>query len=195
MRWASVAAIVCSAALLWSGEEIRISLCDFERLKPAALAAAKEQTEFLFRSAGVSIDWNGCDEQRAAQDSGAFLVRLRADAVPERTKLATFGVLGGALLGGPHRGWKAEAYWRAIERTAAWQQINAAKLLGIVIAHEIGHLILGEHHSRGGVMGDAWDRRAVGEVCRGWLTFTKTDLERIRGELRRVEHRARRLKG
>ncbi len=184
MRPGAAAAVVCTAALMWSGEEVSISLCDFDRLRPAALATAKDEAERVFRSAGVSVRWNGCTGGPPRDNGAGFVVRLRTDTLPSARNLATFSALGGALLDSQHSGLAAEAYWLGIGETARWQRIDAPTLLGFVIAHEVGHLILGERHSSAGLMRGAWDRKALRELSRGWLKFSNQDAARMRGEVR-----------
>jgi hypothetical protein len=77
----------------------------------------------------------------------------------------------------------ADAYYQAIEAFAVRYQGDAGVVLGLVMAHEIGHLLLGPGHVPDGVMRSAWSRREMEAVRRRWLTFNQREAPRIRREL------------
>ena len=61
-----------------------------------------------------------------------------------------------------------------------------AALLGHVIAHEIGHLLLGTNeHARSGLMQARWDARARAFAMTRRLHFTDAESRKIREEVRR----------
>lgn len=64
-----------------------------------------------------------------------------------------------------------------------------AIILGHMMAHEAGHLLLGMNsHSPSGVMSFPWDRSTLKRMARGLLGFSPDEAQRIRTELkRRVE--------
>jgi len=56
-------------------------------------------------------------------------------------------------------------------------------ILGCVIAHEIGHLLLGSNsHSGSGVMKRRWDRKQFRQAMTGILLFTPEQAKRIQAE-------------
>jgi len=60
------------------------------------------------------------------------------------------------------------------------------QLLGLVIAHEIGHLLLPDHsHSKTGIMRAMWDEQDLRLAAHGELGFTPEQAELIRSELLR----------
>ena len=60
------------------------------------------------------------------------------------------------------------------------------QLLGLVIAHEIGHLLLPDHsHSKTGIMRAMWDEQDLRLAAHGELGFTPKQVELIRSELLR----------
>ena len=59
-------------------------------------------------------------------------------------------------------------------------------ILGHVIAHEIGHLLLGpESHSLSGIMKSPWDRKVLQDMEGGRLHFTNPQQSKILLEIRR----------
>jgi hypothetical protein len=63
---------------------------------------------------------------------------------------------------------------------------STAQVLGHVIAHEIGHLLLNfESHSATGIMRGDWDLSDLQSVASGYLLFTANQAEVIRAEVAR----------
>jgi hypothetical protein len=61
------------------------------------------------------------------------------------------------------------------------RNISVAALLGSVFAHEIGHLLLGEHsHSRDGLMVGQWHLDQLNKIAKGNLFFVSGDAHRLR---------------
>jgi hypothetical protein len=59
-------------------------------------------------------------------------------------------------------------------------------ILGCVIAHEIGHLLLGlNSHSASGIMQGNWERGQIRKAMTGTLLFTPEQAKLIRGETQR----------
>jgi hypothetical protein len=63
---------------------------------------------------------------------------------------------------------------------------DAAQILGHVIAHEIGHLLLNDQtHSAGGIMRGSWNLRDLLNASYGHLLFTRRQAKAIRAEVSR----------
>ena len=75
----------------------------------------------------------------------------------------------------------AYAFYVRIEALAQRRGIDVAKVLGIVMAHEIGHLLLGfGAHSSAGIMSGRWGKFEMDLVAAGLLGFTKEQADVIR---------------
>jgi hypothetical protein len=102
-----------------------------------------------------------------------------ADGVPgNHISLFVARVLDLAYYGGVGRGYE-----------------NAQEIiLGHMMAHEIGHLLLGpDSHSRRGVMSFPWDKRTLTNMERGRLRFSAKERSGIEQELGRRSEAARTL--
>ncbi len=65
-------------------------------------------------------------------------------------------------------------------------QEHRTRILGLAMAHELGHLLLPFHsHSRKGIMRAQWNRQDFQLAAHGSLGFTPKQAEVIRGELSR----------
>ena len=78
----------------------------------------------------------------------------------------------------------ADAYFKAVQNLAKWQQADPGALLGCVIAHEIGHLLLGPGHTKDGVMRSGWNAHELKALRQRWLRFNQEESARIRYQLR-----------
>ena len=72
--------------------------------------------------------------------------------------------------------------------------IPAGELLGCVIAHELGHLLLGTaSHSQLGLMSAVWQDPELQQAVRGGLFFTAVEGERMRSRFAAAIARLRKL--
>ncbi len=75
----------------------------------------------------------------------------------------------------------AYAFYKRIVDLAEHNGADIAALLGHVIAHEIGHLLLPyDSHSSSGVMRAEWDRGQFDDMAKGLLTFGPEQAHLIR---------------
>jgi hypothetical protein len=75
----------------------------------------------------------------------------------------------------------AYAFYARIDATAERHGTDVAKVLGIVMAHELGHLLLAHGtHSSAGIMSGRWGQFEMDLVAAGLLSFTKEQAESIR---------------
>jgi hypothetical protein len=99
-----------------------------------------------------------------------------------RQKGDAFGV---AAEGGEGEfGGDAWIFYDQIKEPAVRGELSLTQILGSVIAHELGHLLLGTNsHSRTGLMRARWSREELLAADLGELNFSKSECERIRNSL------------
>ena len=69
------------------------------------------------------------------------------------------------------------------------QRVDAALVMGTVIAHEIGHVLLRERgHSTEGLMRASWDARDWQRAASGFLLFSSRDIATIRAAISSCRH-------
>ena len=74
-------------------------------------------------------------------------------------------------------------YYQAVQTLGTTKQIELTPLLGYVIAHELGHLLLGPGHAPNGVMRAVWSPMDLGAIRRGCLRFGPAEAARMRSVL------------
>ena len=79
---------------------------------------------------------------------------------------------------------QAAVYLPGVARTADQLGVDRGLLLGVTMAHEIGHVLLGPAHSRG-VMSERMDWRQMQAAGRGELLFGDGEAQRLRAEAMR----------
>jgi len=155
---------------------------------PARTAAQAERAAAsIFRRAGVELDWVDCDVPLACRgELGAleFWLHLREPA----PAVLHGDALGYAVLTHVPRneGGYAAVSWQAVRTLADSMELDPAPILGVSIAHELGHVLLGSHsHSRDGVMAAHLRTPQLRMAVRGELLFDDAQAESIRREIRR----------
>ena len=128
---------------------------------------AKAITENIYRDAGVELVW----KNRAGSVPGGTEFFLRI--VPRSLSLPgeDFGI---AFVGSDGRGVQADVFYSGIDRMAKDSSVSPAEIMGHVMAHELGHLLLGMNsHSPLGIMQSRWSARQLRQMSMGTLKFDK----------------------
>jgi len=150
---------------------------DLEVAVPAdTLKFAEERAAEVFRRISVTVEW--IDEETAARKHiRAPLTLVLVNAVPSRgTGIGIDEALGFAQ---PPVS-RVHVFYDRIDQFRARQPVGLASVLGDVMAHELGHLLLPlPGHSPDGIM-----RPVVNSDSRALETFTKPQAAQIVSRLR-----------
>ena len=102
---------------------------------------------------------------------------------------ADFGV---AFLDDDGNGRYGDVFWKRVLELHTNYQVDFAGILGSVMAHEIGHLLLGAHsHAISGIMRAQWESRELNQIAMGTLLFLPWQDHPMRAKV--VEWAARRV--
>jgi hypothetical protein len=141
------------------------------------IESAKKTAERIYRDAGVAIMWR--DHRAPATGATELFVRIvrRSLNLPGED----FGI---AFVGGDGRGVQADVFYSGIEQLTNNTSASAAQVMGHVMAHELGHLLLGMNsHSTLGIMQAHWSDQQLRLMSRGFLKFDKHQEEAIGARL------------
>jgi hypothetical protein len=174
---------VSSVQLVSAVQRINVAVCNMDAVGESDVSNAKTETELIYRAVGVQIVWWDCGPFPASSSPERtpwFVIRLRNDKPPSKGGSASLDVMGLAFVEGREGGATADAYLRAIRATAERQHTDAGVLLGFVLAHELGHLILGPGHTPVGLMQAVWGEQQIDDLRQRRLRFSREGGERIR---------------
>jgi hypothetical protein len=162
---------------------------------PRDMAAAHATVQILMKEAGIDIGWRDCPSQERWTSSDAscneavgtteVLVRIASGA-----SRSNDGALGYSLIdSSQHTGSLVTILADRIEATVARTHVDAGTLLGRVIAHEIGHILIGTtRHSSRGLMRARWlDDELQRNLAVDWTLAPDDALRLRRGFLTRVK--------
>ncbi len=176
--------VVYSVKLLVAGEQIRVAICNMARVNQSGLSMAKAEAALVYRDVGVTVVWGGCDAFRGSWFPArvpTFLVRLWNRQPPPPAGAASLDAMGEAFVERPGDGSNtADAYLPAIQASAEIHHTDLGVLLGFVLAHELGHLLLGPGHTAEGLMRAVWGQKEIDALRQRRLGFTSEYGERIR---------------
>ena len=139
------------------------------------ISQAQEIVSAVFSGAGVDVLW--ADDQ-TSPDELMLTVMLAADA-PAKS-LTSMKVLAVAIAPDTGCGRIAYAIWPRVQAFARAERVSEAAVLGRVLAHEVGHLLLGQQaHSDRGIMRASWNQRDFTAIA-DRAAFTPEQAARIR---------------
>lgn len=163
--------LATTASASTSFRVITVALYDYEGIPPATLLRAKTTAAEVFQTAGVRVVWVDPFASRPS-----IHVHVLSTAMSERAK-ANPDVLGLATVGSH----MVYVLYPHVVHTARSFNLNLPRLLGYIIAHEIGHLLLPDHgHGVAGLMRATLDVR---HIDYGLLYFTRPQRAAIRGAI------------
>lgn len=154
------------------------------------LRQAAAEAERIFRKAGVESGWLLCSPspKEPWQDAGCHQPNrpgyLNVGILPPSRETgvsvsdSAFGIT--VFTEDGHPTLYAYVFYGRVEKEVKDSACSAEALLGHVIAHEVGHLLLGRGHAPLGLMSAKWDRKALRKVASGRLWFGDDEAQRLR---------------
>lgn len=166
---------------------LTVRVHDFAALPRSALEAAENTAGRLFQRAGVALVWLDCGPQepvapacRAPLDAVTLSLRLlpREQAARYAEGSETFGF---ALPVRDAFAVDACVFPHAAADLARRTGISFAEILGHLVAHELGHLLLGPgSHAEGSVMRPQWTPADFDRASRGEIRFSAAECAGLR---------------
>ena len=177
-----------------SNLRITVRVYNYAQVPQGSLARAERKATRVFRKIGEETVWLNCPLDKAKYDEvpeclerfGSTDLGLR---ISPRFKAELLPVprsaFGWALLtseGG--RGSDASIFYHRVKKLSQRGAFSLSMILGHVMAHEVGHLLLRTvNHSRKGIMRAHWKPKDLHRAAMGDLEFTPQQAERIRSEV------------
>jgi hypothetical protein len=166
---------------------LRVRVVNHTRATSGTLAQAEHEAARILGEVGLKTVWLDCPlvqttvvpQDPCLQPVEGNEIELRV--LSDKTRIGyqdnAFGFAVAPLL--------ASVYYEHAERLA---MIDDAKfelpiILGCVVVHEIGHLLLG-YNGHSGIMQSRWERKQVRQLMMGGLTFNTQQSKRMQTEVR-----------
>ena len=182
----AAAAIV--AAVLCNASELTVRYYNEAKLSASALASAVETANRAMRTAEIWVRWIDCyrDPESCKGATGtAFDLTISGASAAREKKLVSFE-MGYSLLPENGTGVYAKVLLSRVARYADTFDIPVTAVLGHVMAHEIGHLLLNTgEHSHAGIMKAVWTGSENRLLAGGRLGFHGREAAIMRRNLAR----------
>ena len=193
-RFCGIVLILGTAMTAWSSSsahsdsQLTVYVSDSANTPERSLFDAEREAARIFKNAGIAVEWVNCSRfAGASQDSrcqqtpgpGEFAVRI----IP-RARQAASAVFGTSFIG-PSGGVYADVFFDRVQQLRDIDpNLSVAPILGDVIAHELGHLLLGENaHTHTGLMQPSWQYPQLRLIEMGHLQFNSSEAARLRERL------------
>lgn len=157
------------------------------------LTRAEQGAAKIFSRAGFDVVWLNCTHAESSGSAvcdetdrpGHLVLRITSHVAPS-TDDAAFGV---AFLAADGTGRYGDVFWEKAQDLHVKWNVNLAGILGSVMAHEMGHLLLGSNaHAISGIMRAHWESGELRRIAMGTLVFLPEQAKRM--HIRMDESRA-----
>ena len=184
------------ASLAQSAPVLTVLVYNLSQATPELLDRTERETQRIFAEAGVQISWTDCPIERVpTAKSGCYeeptpgQIRLRILKQPSNQYFrdSIFGFAIAPVF--------ASVYYDSavrLTRISPNADVDLAIVLGCLVTHEIGHLLLGENrHSASGIMKAQWELRQIQMAMMGSMLFLPEERTLLYVSARERENRAR----
>jgi hypothetical protein len=148
----------------------------------AVLVRAEERAGGILAQAGIQVQWLNCGTG-SPQVPDQFELPSPCSRITYPSHLSVRIALTGNSVGGDvfgeafvnrhGTGTHLNVYYGHLAESNAHKLLAEGELLGCVIAHEVGHLLLGTNsHDRKGIMQCRWEQAQLRNAAKGNLQFT-----------------------
>ncbi len=173
-----------------SGLKITARIYEYARLPSGVLSEAEEHATRILHKAGVETEWLDCGVSAVEPLSpacerpfaGTDLILKLLPTAMERAIATRRDALGRTLTDKDQPATTAFIFCGEIQDLATTESMRESEILAAVMAHEIGHLLLGPGHSPSGIMRANWTRDELEMISIGQLVFTPEQSALLRAE-------------
>lgn len=173
---------------------LTVRVYNYADVSPTTLKVAAREARGVFSRAGIETRWAICASPNWPSDDVCSRVAtsldLRVRIVPDDSGRLRHDQFGAALVPAEGRlGIHASIFWDRVSQYAVRWQAPEGLLLGHLIAHELGHLLLGaDSHQPGGqasgIMAGVWGREQTARATRAGLRFEPHEARKMKEQLR-----------
>ena len=164
---------------------LTILMFNYSSAPAEVLSKAAAETSHIFTPSGIDLAWTYCPPRPSPNSARA----CESEPVPDQIRVRVLGrhltgIFQDSVFGFATAPTFATVYYDSAQllvNTASDRESYLPVVLGGVMAHEIGHLLLGENqHTVIGIMQARWDICQIQQLLKGALQFTPQQAIRIR---------------
>jgi hypothetical protein len=169
----------------FSALDLTVSVFNDAGVEPSVWLQAEGRATEIMRRSGISLTWLDCGSPATRMPDPncsaiSYPTHLSVRVVPKISPVKGH-IFGQTFQDAAGEGNYALVYYPSIKAFRPTTAVPAGELLGCVVAHELGHLLLGTaSHSSTGLMSAVWQDPELRQVVRGNLLFTGDEGEHLR---------------
>lgn len=171
--------------------KVTVLVYNYAEISSKKLAQTEREAARIFQQSGIDTEWVGCPLTVHESDKfpacplqprqADLILRIVTQPMADRLRDVrdSFGFTMFPDDGSMPK--TANVFSHDAEQIAKNNRVTSTAMLATVIAHEIGHLLLGrESHSSVGIMKARWRRDDLQTIARGRMVFTPEQSKRMR---------------
>jgi hypothetical protein len=170
---------------------LRVSVFNDANVTEIKLLQAEAVASRVFARSGVLVEWINChrqnetkEEQAECAEANLRHLQIRILFKSLNRKQSTQSTFGISYLDGDGTGGYADVFYAGLADVEEAGRPGSAMFLGVVMAHELGHLLLGINaHSSTGIMRPVWNDDDLVAASKGKLCFTEMQGQILRARL------------
>ena len=177
---------LCAWADFPTEPSLKIYVYNKARVPGTVLIRAEQNAARIFRLSGLEASWISCStsESPGINCSGLPQPRDVIVQIVHETKNLKYDIFGAAFLGKDGTGQYTDVYYNRLDELHRDWNVPLESVLAHVMAHEIGHILLGLNaHSGLGIMRGSWDSEEIKALERGRLLFSSQQSRAMRDRL------------
>jgi hypothetical protein len=171
--------------------QVLVSVLNDAGVDNATVLSAEKIASRIYEQAGLSIIWRNCLMQPALESERCIQTvdnRHLVLHIGHRARTLEIDIYGIAFLDEVGLGAYCDVFYDRIAELHHRGRASEATILGIVAAHELGHLLLGSHaHSPVGIMRPQLQDKDFWVPELGTTTFSHQQTQRISDRLVRIQ--------
>jgi hypothetical protein len=177
---------------------LTVSVFNDAGVEPSVWFQAQGRATEIMRRSGISLTWLDCGSPVSRMPDPncsaiSYPAHLSVRVVPKISPVKGH-IFGQTFQDAAGEGNYALVYYPSIKAFRAATTVPVGELLGCVVVHELGHLLLGTaSHSSTGLMSAVWQDPELQQVVRGNLFFSDGEGERMRSRYAAAGARLRKL--
>jgi hypothetical protein len=166
--------------------QIAVSVYDDAGVPGDTLTSAEGRAAKIFQRAGLKVSWLTCVRPNYAGCATEFNeisgpVHLVLRIKPNGANWTSDTACGVAYLASDGTGRYADVFWKRASDLQTKSKVDLATILASVMAHELGHLLLGSNaHAISGIMQGHWEDDELRRIGMGSLLFLPGQGKRMR---------------